>query len=56
LYDEEDWVEGWFETLRNRIEIPDKTFPAFARLGEEGALVDSLPVATTKSDRTTSPL
>ena len=37
-YDEEDWVEGHFEALRDRILIPSVTFPSFERVTERERL------------------
>jgi hypothetical protein len=34
LYDREDWVEGYFEELRDRLLIPSSAFPSFERVPE----------------------
>jgi len=33
-YIEEEWVEGYFEALRDRILIPSATFPSFESVEE----------------------
>ena len=34
LYSREDWVEGYFEELRDRLLIPLSAFPSFERVQE----------------------